>query len=109
MARLEDLTTGTSVRGLTVDGTVEVIAVTWNGENSVSLVYRTPEGQLGDTLLFRDDEPRLTVGERTRPWSFDGDGHLFRLAAEALRIRLAYLFDPLLAVHTSLVERGPPP
>ncbi|MCR4340230.1 MAG: DEAD/DEAH box helicase, partial [Gemmatimonadaceae bacterium] len=42
-----------------------------------------------------------------KPWSFDGDGKLFRLVAEAHRIRLAHLFDPVLAVHTSLVEPLP--
>jgi hypothetical protein len=42
-----------------------------------------------------------------RPWSFDGDGALFRLVAEANRIRLAHLFDPVLAVHTSLVDPLP--
>ena len=41
------------------------------------------------------------------PWSFDGDGQLFRLVSEALRIRLAHLFDPVLAVHTSLVDPLP--
>ena len=45
--------------------------------------------------------------EQGRPWSFDGDGAAYRLVAEALRIRLAHLFDPLLAVHTSLVEPLP--
>ncbi len=40
-------------------------------------------------------------------WTFDADGALFRLASEAQRIRRAYLFDPLLAVHTSLVEPLP--
>ena len=45
--------------------------------------------------------------EQGRPWSFDGDGHLFRLVSEAHRIRLAHLFDPLLAVHTSLIEPLP--
>jgi hypothetical protein len=49
----------------------------------------------------------LEVVEHGRPWSFDGDGHLFRLVSEAHRIRLAHLFDPVLAVHTSLVERQP--
>src|SRR5207245_2978513 len=42
-----------------------------------------------------------------RPWSFDGDGGLLRLVSEAHRIRLAYLFDPVLAVHTSLVDPLP--
>ena len=45
--------------------------------------------------------------ERGLPWSFDGDGHLFRLVSEAQRIRLAHLFDPVLAVHTSIVEPLP--
>jgi hypothetical protein len=58
-------------------------------------------------LLYRHDEPRLQVVEHGRPWSFDGDGHLFRLVSEAHRIRLAHLFDPVLAVHTSLVEPLP--
>ena len=42
--------------------------------------------------------------EQGWPWSFDGDGDLFRLVSEALRIHLAHLFDSALAVHTSLVE-----
>jgi len=58
-------------------------------------------------LLYRHDEPRLEVVEYGRPWSFDGEGHLFRLVSEAHRIRLAHLFDPVLAVHTSLVEPLP--
>ena len=52
-------------------------------------------------------EPGIEVVEAGRPWSFDGDGALFRLVSEAHRINLAYLFDPLLAVHTSLVEPLP--
>src|SRR6185503_12088940 len=42
-----------------------------------------------------------------RPWSFDGDGGLFRLVSEAQRIGLAYLFDPWLALHTSVVDPLP--
>ena len=38
---------------------------------------------------------------------FDADPAAFRLALEAHRIRRAYLFDPMLAVHTSLVEPLP--
>ena len=45
--------------------------------------------------------------EQGWPWSFDGDGDLFRLVSEALRIHLAHLFDSALAVHTSLVEPLP--
>jgi superfamily II DNA or RNA helicase len=45
--------------------------------------------------------------ERARPWSFDGDRHVFRLVSEAHRIRLTHLFDPLMAVHTSPVDPLP--
>jgi superfamily II DNA or RNA helicase len=37
----------------------------------------------------------------------DGDGQLLRLVSEAYRIRLAYLFDPYLAIHTSRIEPLP--
>ena len=39
--------------------------------------------------------------------SFDADGRLLRLVAEAERIRLAHLFDPYLAVHASRIEPLP--
>jgi hypothetical protein len=44
---------------------------------------------------------------QARPWSFDGDGDAFKLAVEAKRIDLAFLFDPMMAVHTSNVEPLP--
>jgi len=62
---------------------------------------------VSNQLLYRHDEPRLEVVEQGRPWSFDGDGALFRLVSEAHRIRLAHLFDLVLAVHTSMVEPLP--
>ncbi|MFW8120629.1 SNF2-related protein, partial [Klebsiella pneumoniae] len=52
-------------------------------------------------------EPRLELVKHGQPWSFNGNGALFRLVSEAHRIRMAYLFDPLLAVHTSLLEPLP--
>ena len=59
--------------------------------------------------MVRRVSGRVPTGDvRTRrPWGFDGDGARLRLASEAHRIRLAYLFDPLLAVHTSLVDPLP--
>jgi len=59
---------------------------------------------VANELLYRHDEPRLEIIEKGRPWSFDGDGRLFRLVSGAHRIRLAHLFDPVLAVHTSVLE-----
>ena len=105
--RLEDLQPSTVVRGILPDCTVTVSAVQWFGSDALELTYKDPGGQVANELLFRHDEARLEIVEHGRPWSFDGDGALFRLVSEAHRIRLAHLFDPVLAVHTSLVEPLP--
>jgi SNF2 family DNA or RNA helicase len=105
--KLEDLTPDASVRGVLPDAAVTVVKVEWHGSDALTLVYRSPNGRVADEILYRHDEPRLNVVEVGRPWSFDGDGALFRLVSETHRIRLAHLFDPVLAVHTSLVDPLP--
>ena len=105
--RLEDLHPETVVRGILPDAFVTVAAVEWHGSEALTLVYRGPSGRVAEEILYRHDETRLEVVETGRPWSFDGDGALFRLVSEAHRIRLAHLFDPLLAVHTSQVDPLP--
>src|SRR5262245_64687739 len=105
--RLEELTPGGTVRGILPDAAVSVVSVQWHSSDALTLVYRSPSGRVADEILFRHDETRLEHVEQGRPWSFDGDGALFRLVAEAHRIRLAYLFDPVLAIHTSLIDPLP--
>ena len=105
--KLEDLTTNAAVRGVLADSLVTVVSVKWYGDSAVELTYKTPTGRVANELLYRDDESRIEVVEQGRPWSFDGDGSQFRLVSEAQRIRLAHLFDPVLAVHTSDVEPLP--
>ena len=105
--RLEELKPDAAVRGVLPDAAVTVVAVDWHGSEALTLTYRTPEGRRAEELFYRKDEARLEVLESGCPWSFDGDGALFRLVSEAHRIRLAHLFDPLLAVHTSSVDPLP--
>jgi len=105
--RLEDLTRGSTLRGVSPDQLVTVVDVKWLGSTSVELTYKDAAGRAQNVLLYRDDEPRLETVTTGLPWSFDGDGATFRLVSEAYRIRLAHLFDPLLAVHTSLVDPLP--
>jgi len=40
-------------------------------------------------------------------WKFDADAARTRLASEAYRIKLAHLFDPHLAIHTSRIQSLP--
>jgi len=105
--KLEELQPDARVRGILPDVTVAVVKVEWHGSDALTLVYRDPGGAVAEELLYRFDEPRLELVAAGRPWSFDGDGALFRLVAEAHRIRLAHLFDPVLAVHTSLIDPLP--
>ena len=105
--RLEDLQPRCAVRGVHPDGPVTVVSVQWLGSEALELTYKTPAGSVANELLYRHDETRLEVVAHRRPWSFDGDGALFRLVSEAQRLRLAHLFDPLLAIHTSVVDPLP--
>jgi SNF2 family DNA or RNA helicase len=105
--KLEQLQPNAAVRGIVPDALVVVVSVQWFGSEALELTYKTASGKVANELVYRHDEPRLELVEQGKPWSFDGDGALFRLVSEAQRIRLAYLFDPVLAVHTSVVEPLP--
>src|SRR2546421_5506685 len=101
MSKLEDLQTNASLRGILPDALVTVVNVQWFGSEALELTYKDPAGRVANQLLYRHDEPRIQIVEEGRPWSFGGDGDLFRLVSEAHRIRLAHLFDTVLAVHAA--------
>lgn len=105
--KLEDVTAGVSLEGVEPSHVVTVVAAIRIPPDSVQLIYRLPDGTLRERLVSRADEGSLTIATTTRPWSFDGDGAAFQLTAEAKRIDLAFLFDPMMAVHTSNVEPLP--
>ena len=106
--RLDDLVAGSRVRGVEPSGAVTVVAVEWHGSQAVNLSFRTDDGQVHERLLFRTDEGTFHLDEAAAtPWSFDGDGDLFRLAAEARRIQLAHLFDPYARLALSQVDPLP--
>jgi SNF2 family DNA or RNA helicase len=107
MARLEELTRGAQLSGILPDTLVTVVDVKWYGSSVIELTYKDPSGKLGSELIYRDREPSIDIATAGRPWSFDADGEKLRLVSEAYRIRLAHLFDPLLAVHTSSIDALP--
>ena len=107
MANLEQITVGASVTGLSCTGAVSIISANWRGSDALVVTFRDRAGLLGEQLLFRDDVESLEVLDSSLPWKFDADASLLRLTSEAQRIRLAYVFDPYLAVYTSDVEPLP--
>src|SRR6266536_1009837 len=107
MALLEELKPGVLVKGLLPGNLVTVIDVKRQGSICVELTYKDANGHFDSVLLYRESEPSIEIASEGLPWSFDADGATFRLTSEAYRINLAYLFDPLIAVHTSLIEPLP--
>ena len=107
MIKLEDLRRGAHVKGIDPHHLVTVVDVQWHGEDAVELFFKRADGQVGTQLLYRESEAALEIAQAGRVWSFDGNGDLLRLTSEAYRIHLAHLFDPVLAVHTSLIEPLP--
>lgn len=107
MSKLEEITAGSSVRGIVGNEPVTIIAVQWYGTNVMEITYKNAAGVPGTQLLYRESEPGIEVLSKHLPWSFDADADQMKLASEAYRISLAHLFDPYLAVHTSAVEPLP--
>ncbi|WP_375567497.1 helicase-related protein [Oceaniradius stylonematis] len=107
MTALEDIKSGAIVRGIAPNQAVQIVSVEWIGDQALNVVFRDQNGSVAERTVYRDDEHRLALDARGRPWSFDADGALLRLVTEANRIKLAHYFDPYLAIHTSLVDPLP--
>jgi superfamily II DNA or RNA helicase len=105
--KLTEITPGLSLTGVEPSHIVSVVATVALGDGTLQLIYRTPDGGIKERLLGAADETTISVATTERPFSFDGDGVAFQLACEAKRIDLAFLFDPMMAVHTSNVEPLP--
>lgn len=105
--QLEQITPNMSLVGIEPTSVVTVVAVVPIADAAIQVIYKTQDGALKDRLLNRADEPKISVATSERPWAFDGDGEKFKLTVEAKRIDLAFLFDPMMAVHTSNVEPLP--
>jgi hypothetical protein len=93
------------VRGIVPTAAVHIVDAEWLGPDVVDVTYKDATGARAGALLFRSREGELEVVEEGRPWSFDSDANAFKLAAEAKRISLGYLFDPYLAVATGGYRR----
>jgi superfamily II DNA or RNA helicase len=107
MLKLEEIHQNLAVSGIESSQVVRIVTTEPAGENALTVYYKTPDGRILERMLFRADEEKLAMAEVGRPWAFDASGADFKLATEAYRINLAYLFDPMMAIHTSDVEPLP--
>lgn len=104
--RLEDIAVTARLAGVIPGRPVTILAALKHGADAVEVTYRDDHGDLGQAVLYRTDESRIELHlDSGRP--FDANPRNFRLAAEAQRILLAGLHDPMLAVATSDVQPLP--
>ncbi len=106
MVAFEHVKPGARIRGLAPSGLAEVVQVAQFGPDALNVVFRV-DGRVGERLVMRGEEAGFEFVEAGRTYAFDADGGLLRLASEAYRIRLAYLFDPYIAVTASQIEALP--
>ena len=107
MANLTDISVGTVVFGLRPNQKVTIVNINPHGEDMATVAFRTPDGQISEVLLSAQEAVDLTVESSSHDWEFDAPADKYLLALEAYRISLAAMFDPRLAIHTSLVEPLP--
>jgi Zn-dependent peptidase ImmA (M78 family) len=93
-----DLAQRTEVPGLR--GTIDVCDRLDMVERHLWIQVQHPDGT--GRVLFRTDEANLSLADAGRPWAFDAPGEEFKLAAEAYRISLAHLFDPMMVLVACL-------
>jgi SNF2 family DNA or RNA helicase len=105
--KLKDISAGQSLAGVEPTQIVAVVATVPHGDNALQIIYRLPDGTIKERLLGLADESSIGPATAERPFSFDGDGAAFQLTCEAKRFDLAFLFDPMMAVHSSNVEPLP--
>ncbi|GHC12011.1 helicase-related protein [Cerasicoccus arenae] len=105
---LEEITKGSVLKGIAPSGeSATILAVDTVGDDAITVYYKVDGGPPAERMVFRTDESTIERVEQGLPWNFDGNAETFKLAAEAYRIHLAHLFDPLMAVHTSAVDPLP--
>lgn len=103
---LDNLDARTRLSGVIPGETVEIVSTIRHGEDAVQLFFRRADGNLGERVLGSAELGGIQIVDAVaRP--FDADATQFKLAAEAQRIQLAGLFDPMLAVTTSDIRPLP--
>lgn len=101
------LRVGATVTGLAGPYPVKILSVDRLTAESASVAYRSEDGILAEKIVFSDAIQYLKLAKAGSAFSFDASPEAFLLAAEARRMKLAHLFDPLAALGTSNVDPLP--
>ena len=99
MTHLEDIKPGSIVRNLVHHRDVEIVQTKWWGSTALDVTYKDHEGNLGQQILYREQEGSLEIIEPGRKWAFDGDGNMFS-SSQSVSHPSGTSLDPYLAVNT---------
>lgn len=103
--RLDQLKPNVILRGAIFPEPVQVIVVVPIGQ-SVKLIGKgLNSGKVHEPILNADQLASLEATPEKEP--FDGDPHKFRLGIEALRLELAYEYDPYFSLSIARVDPLP--
>lgn len=107
IVKIEDLKPKAKVRGILPHEIVSIENVDYVGKDAATVVFKDKEENISSKIIFADNLEDLQIVSDDSVWTFDADGERIKMAIEANRIRLAYHFDPYLAIHTSIVNPLP--
>jgi superfamily II DNA or RNA helicase len=102
---LTELKPGVIIRGPVIPEPIQVVAVIPMGVSTQILGKGLEAGQFHDPILSRDQSALLTAPPEKPP--FDGDAKRFRLGMEAMRLGLAYEYDPYFSLSIARVDPLP--
>lgn len=105
--KLQDLKCGKKIRGFVANQIVEIVAVKFHGEEVAEVTYKDERGNIFSQMIYSEQMAELDLTEVDSTWNFRADAKKFRLASEAYRMRVPYLFEDYTAVYSSLIEPLP--
>ena len=88
-------------------GPVTILTTVQTAPDAFTVVFTRTDGTPDHVLALREAESRLRIVKAEDEARFDGDAATYRLAAEAVRIKMAGQFDPMVAVTTSDLDPLP--
>ena len=61
MAKLENITVGSTLTGIIGTEPVSVVAIKWIGTTGLEVTYKTSSGKVQNNLLYRDSESSIEI------------------------------------------------
>lgn len=104
---IQELKVGQKLKGLLPNQIVEIVAVNFFDEEFAEITFKDENGTPHSQILYSEQAEEIEIFSSKNLWKFNSDAEIFRLVSESYRISVAHLFEPYLAVKSSLIEPLP--